>query len=109
MDLKVYYRKIREQERRIEGDSVVVVSNETPDGGKAGVMTEVPRATAARMLVDDRAKLASDDEVKEFLERKAEAHRAHEQLVAANRMQITVVPAGVAGSRPIGKVTREQT
>jgi len=93
MDLKVYYRKRREAEESLP-EPCVVVSLDTPDGGRAGVRTEVRRALAAKMIVDGAARQATAQEVKSFLDEKAEARRAAEQLAAARRMQVTVVPSG---------------
>jgi len=42
------------------------VSRETPDGGRAGVKTQVPRALAARMIVEEKADLATPEEAEEF-------------------------------------------
>lgn len=65
MDLRVYYRKIREVEATIPGTSTAVVSLATPDGGKDGLITEVPRRVAAKMVVDGTAKLATDGEIEQ--------------------------------------------
>ena len=43
MDIRVYFQKIREIERNIQDPYVVVVSLETPEGGKPGRATEVSR------------------------------------------------------------------
>ena len=51
MDLQVYFRKIRAMEDSLKDPSAVLVSLETPDGGREGVRTEAPRRTAARMIV----------------------------------------------------------
>jgi hypothetical protein len=91
MDLKVYYQKIRELERSFQTAYPVVVSLETPDGGTAGLKTEVPMHIAAKMIVEGRARLAESGEVKEFHEQKAEAKRVTDQLEASGRMQVTVV------------------
>jgi hypothetical protein len=92
MDLKAYFRKIREIEQALPEPFVVIVSEPTDDGGQAGIMTEVPRYLAAKMVVERRAQVASDAEAKAFHEAQAEARQAAEQLAAASRMQITVVP-----------------
>ena len=42
---------------------MVVISLETPDGGKAGVPTEVSRRNAARLIVEGWAELANADEI----------------------------------------------
>lgn len=91
MDLQVYYRKIRELEESLKDPSVVVVSLETPGGGRAGVRTEVARRIAARMIVEGGARLASAEESREFLEDNAEAKRRADQVAAAARMQFAVV------------------
>jgi len=64
MDLRIYYQKIRDCEAKIPGTFAFVVSTATPDGGKAGVVTEVPRRVAAKMVVDGTARLAVESEVK---------------------------------------------
>ena len=91
MDLRMYYQKIRELERTFKATFPVVVSQETPDGGTAGVKTEVPIHIAARMIVDGRAVLASEKESQEFLDQKLAAKKAAEQLQAASRMQVKVL------------------
>ncbi|MGO9094405.1 MAG: hypothetical protein ACLQGV_04215 [Bryobacteraceae bacterium] len=91
MDLKVYYQKIRQIEASLAEAFVVVASLDTPDGGRAGVLTEAARRVAAKMIVEGRARLASAEETAEHRERAAEAKRAAEQIAAAGRMQITVV------------------
>ena len=91
MDLKVYYQKVRELESDLKRAFAVVVSLETADGGTAGVMTEVAVRLAAKMIVEGRARPASEDEEKDFLERKLEAKRVADQVEATKRMQVTVV------------------
>jgi hypothetical protein len=105
MDMRIYYRKLHEMEETLPAEAVVVISLETPDGGKAGVMTEVSRRNAAKLLMDGRASLASDEETLRFREGLAEAKRAAEQLEASKRMQVTVVPSAdwqklKGGNRP---------
>src|SRR5258708_40259418 len=107
MDLKVYYKKIRDLEQDLKAAHAVVVSLETPDGGTAGVKTEVPARTAAKMIVEGRARPATSAEDREFQEQKLEAKRVADQLEASKRMQITVVsesdlPA-LKGGKPLGK------
>ena len=58
MDLRMYFQKIRDVEAKIPGTYATVVSLETPDGGKAGLLTDVPRRVAAKMVVDGVATLA---------------------------------------------------
>jgi len=62
MDLRLYYQKIREASSKIADAFPVVVSKETADGGKDGILNEVTRAIAAKMLVEGLARLASAEE-----------------------------------------------
>jgi hypothetical protein len=66
MDLRAYYQNIRKIEAEIRENSVVVVSLETPDGGRAGVRTEVSRGVAARLITDGKAELAKDEDAAKF-------------------------------------------
>ena len=91
MDVRLYYQKIRELERNFKGTFPVVISQETADGGTAGVKTEVPVHIAARMIVDGRSVLASEKETKEFVDQKMAAKKAADQLQASTRMNVTVM------------------
>lgn len=93
MDLKAYYTKIRETEAQLEGDPVVVVSFATPEGGKAGVSAEVPRAVAARMIAESRSRVATAEETESFREEIAERRRLYELDEEAKRMRVMVIPA----------------
>jgi D-serine deaminase-like pyridoxal phosphate-dependent protein len=92
MDLSVYYQKIREVEQRIAEEFAVVVSCDSPDGGKSGTMTEVARRLGAKLIVEGLARLASAEEAKAFQEAQAEAKKAAEEIAAAARLQLAVVP-----------------
>jgi hypothetical protein len=91
MDIRVYFQKIREIEAGIEGPYVVVISLETPEGGKAGCMTEVNRASAARLIVDAKVRLASTDEQATYYRSAREALQAAEEERMAGKIQLTVV------------------
>jgi hypothetical protein len=93
MNLRNYFEKIRELEQKIAGDHAVVVSHETPDGGKAGARTEVPRRLAAKMVVDGVAHLAEPDEAETFRKAQAQAAADARERAAAANIQLTVVPA----------------
>jgi hypothetical protein len=93
MDLRAYYRKVRETEAAMPSPHVVVVSMTTPDGGKAGVVTEVPSPIAARMVVEGSARLATEAETASFYGQHAAARQAAEDAAAASRLQVVVVPA----------------
>jgi len=91
MDLRLYYQKIRDAEAKIEEEFPIVVSHETVDGGKAGMKTEVPRRLAAKLMVENLARLASEEEVKAYKAVTAEARRVAEQITQAAKMQVTVL------------------
>lgn len=91
MDIRVYFHKIRETERGIADPYTVVVSLETPEGGKAGRCTEVGRATAAQLIVEGKARLASDDEKASFYKDAKAALVAAEEERMAGKIQLTVV------------------
>jgi len=91
MDLRIYYQKIRDMESSITEAFPVVVSNETADGGKPGVLTEVTPGIAAKMLVENVARLATAEEAKAFRAVQAEAKRVADQEAAAAKVQFTVL------------------
>ncbi len=91
MDLRVYYQKLRQVAAEITVKDVITVSQETPDGGKAGVKTEAPRDVAARLIVEGRARLATEEEIQQYREEQAEARRQAEQAVAASKLQVTLL------------------
>lgn len=89
MDLRVYYQKLRKIEEDLAEAYVVVVSKETPDGGRAGVLTETPRRVAARMILEGKADRASAEKTKQFRDQAAKAKRTADQQ-AATRLQLLV-------------------
>lgn len=101
MDLRVYYRRIREVESTLPEPFVVLVSLATPDGGKAGVTTEVSRHAAARLIADGRARIASGEEAAKFHLENQQARKAAEEAAALSRVQVVVVPArtGIKGGK----------
>ncbi len=99
MDLRAYYTKIRETEAQLEGNHHVVVSLATSEGGKPGVRTEVPRAIAAKLIAEGRARVASDEEKSEFHEGQRAARDRFEEEQAVRRMQVVVMPQR-AGRKP---------
>ena len=91
MDLRQYYARIRETESTLDGDFVVVTSCATPDGGRAGVTSEVSRALAAKMMVEQQARPATEDERRDFYQRMSAARKLAEQSAAAGRVQVHVI------------------
>ena len=91
MDLRQDYQKIREKEGTFKDPYPVLVSRETGDGGKVGVLTEVTRQIAARMVVDGTAQEASEEQAREFRKQQAEVLRLAQEAAEAAKVQVTVV------------------
>ena len=91
MDLKQYFQKIRATEAAIPGEHAVVVSLETSDGGREGQPSEVSRAVAAKLIVQGKARLASDEEADEFRTSVREAKLMSEELSLRERMQMSLL------------------
>ncbi|MBI3209245.1 MAG: hypothetical protein HYZ37_10150 [Candidatus Solibacter usitatus] len=89
MDLRDYYRQIRETHDSLTGEFVVLISNKTADGGKAGVATEVSRAVAARVLVEGRARVATKEEAASYAQDKEESYARAQP--AEPKVQVMVV------------------
>jgi hypothetical protein len=90
MDLRVYYTKIREAMAALPGEFVVLISRETPDGGKPGIPSEASNTVAARMIVEGRARLATVEETSQYY-RQEEAGRAKAVRDAAPaRLQVVL-------------------
>jgi hypothetical protein len=93
MDLRSYYIKVRDTESLLTGESLVVASLATSEGGKEGVMTEVPRRIAAKLIAEGRARVATEEETEGFHESHREAKRQYEMEEAARRVQVMVIPS----------------
>ena len=100
MDLRAYYKKVREAEAELAGEHVVIVSFATSEGGKDGVPTEVPRAIAARLIAEGRGRAGTADEAAAFRDAMREAREKHEREEAARRMQVMVIPSYEMHPRP---------
>jgi hypothetical protein len=98
MDLRAYYRKIREAEAELSADYVVTISLATSEGGKAGVPTEAPRSIAARLLAEGRARVATPEEADAFHELHRVAREKHAREEAARRLQVMVIQPQEADS-----------
>jgi hypothetical protein len=105
MDMRIYYNKIHSVEQTLQGNWIIIISLETPEGGRAGIPAEVSRRNAARLIVEGRGRLATDEEAREFRQAQADAKRAYDDAQAASRVQVTLVPAAElqnfkSGNRP---------
>lgn len=107
MDLRAYYQKIREVEAQMTSPHVVIVSLATPDGGKPGVVTEVPTPVGARMVVEGAARQATAQEIESFRAKQITAKQAADDAAAANQVHVVVVPAGTPG-KPIVRGEKQQ-
>ena len=104
MDLRSYYKKVREAEATLQGNDIVLVSLETTEGGKEGVRTEAPRGVAARLLAEGRARVATEPEATAFRAGLQASRKQYEQEEAARRVQIVMMPA-----RDARKTQRERS
>src|SRR5215469_11715003 len=93
MDLRSYYKKVREADSTLRGDDIVLVSLATSEGGKEGVRTEAPRGVAAKLIAEGRARVATEDEVAEFRANAKTAREQYEQDEVARRVEVVIVPA----------------
>ena len=91
MDLRQYYKKLHELESKMPEAHVLVVSLETGDGGKEGVITEVPRRNACQLILEGRAKRADQTEEDLFRLDEKEKREAFQRAKAASRVQVQVV------------------
>ena len=99
MDLKAYYRKVREAEADTHGRAHR--DGQPGDFGRRqrGRRTEVPRLIAARLIAEHRARVANEEEAYEFREAHREAREQYQQEETANRVQVVVIPAREARSK----------
>jgi hypothetical protein len=91
MDVKQYFRKMREIEDSIGDPYPIVVSLETSDGGKAGAVCEVPRSVAAKMILERKATLASTEQRELFFQQQEAAKKAAEKAELARRVQVAII------------------
>ena len=91
MDLKHYFRKFREIEHGLTDPFPVVISLETSDGGREGVVSEVSRETAAKLIVEGRAVIASEEQKQTFLNNLEARKKAAEKFELARRVQVAII------------------
>ena len=91
MDVKQYYRKINEVQAGLKDKYPMIISLETPDGGKAGVVSEVSRSLAAKLIVEGRGVLASQAEVEKYQNEQIAARRIAEKAELAKRLQVAII------------------
>lgn len=91
MDLRLFFQKLRKLEQEILDPHVVVVSHETPDGGRAGQLAEVSRDNAARLILEGHAHLATEGESAEFRAAARKALEEAQQRAMADKVQVNVI------------------
>ena len=101
MDLKKYYAELQEKEASLEGKDLYVVSLATPDGGKAGIFTQVAKRLGCQLMVEGKARLASDEEVEAYESEQADQRAAIECEAFASRIQVRLVTDGKGGLQQV--------
>jgi hypothetical protein len=91
MDLRAFFQKLRKIELEIVDPHVVMVSNETPDGGRPGQLAEVSRSNAARLILEGHAHLASAEESAVFRAAARKALEEAQQRLLADKVQVNVI------------------
>jgi len=91
MDLRGFFQKLRRIEQEIADPHVVMVSHETPDGGRAGQLAEVSRSNAARLILEGHAHLATAEESAEFRSAARKALEEAQQRLLAEKVQVNVI------------------
>jgi hypothetical protein len=91
MDLRVFFQKLRKLEQEIVEPHVVMVSHETPDGGRAGQLAEVSRSIAARLILEGHAHLATAEESAEFRSAARKALEEAQHRLMADKVQVNVI------------------
>lgn len=91
MDLKQYFRRLREIENSFVDSYPVLVSLDTPDGGKSGLISEMSRHVAAKMIVEGRAIPASEEQKTFYYQQQEAIKRASEKAEMAKRVQVAII------------------
>ncbi len=109
MDLRAYYRRIRETEASLTDEFPVLRSVATEAGGVGGRLVETTRELAARMIVDGSAELATSEEAEQLRRQAAEAQLREQEKREAAQVQFTVISQEDlrALSRPSGGRRKE--
>ena len=87
----------------------LVISLETSDGGKAGLVSEVSRPNAAKLIVGGRATLADDKARAEYREHQAAAKKAAGKIELAKRVQFAIISESEMQPAPTSKKNSDQS
>jgi hypothetical protein len=91
MDVRQFYKKIREVQGGIEEAFVFVTSLETSDGGRPGLVSEVSRELAARLLVESRVTRSLQAEIDAYRRTQQDARKAAERAELAKTIQVALI------------------
>jgi hypothetical protein len=100
MDLRQYYKKLHELESKMPEAHVLVVSEETGDGGKEGVITEVPRRNACQLILEGRARRADQKEEDQFRTQESLQRDEFQRSKAAARVHVQLVNGEILKPAP---------
>lgn len=100
MDLRQYYKKLYELESKMPETHVLVVSVETGDGGREGVVTEVPRRNACQLILDGRAKRVEPEQEAEYRGHEALMRGEFQRAKTASRIQVQLMPSETGNPAP---------
>lgn len=100
MDLRQYYKKLHELEAKMPEDHVLVVSLENGDGGKEGVITEVPRRNACQLILEGRAKRMDPTEAEEYRLMEGLKREQFKRERAASKVQVELVARETGSPAP---------
>ena len=89
MTLKTYYGQIEIELAKIDSRFVHIVSKETPNGGREGVVSEVIRETAAKLIVENKARLLTAAEVAKLQAEQQQAQRQKDLAELQERVRMT--------------------
>jgi hypothetical protein len=105
MDVKQYFRRLREIEESFVDRYPVLISLETPDGGKAGLIAEMSRGVAAKMVLEGRAVLANAEQKTAYYEHQEATKKAAEKAELAKRVQVAIIADPEFQAQATGKRT----
>ncbi len=91
MDIRQYFKKIRDIEASIKEPYPLIVSADTEDGGKAGTIVEVSKEEAAKAIAEGRAVAASEQQKKDYFEQEARRRQSAEKAELSRRLQIAII------------------
>jgi len=107
VDVKQYYRKMREIEATLHDAYPLVISLETSDGGKAGLVSEVSREHAAKLIVEGRAVPASGKEIEQYRQQQAATKKAVEKAELARRVQVAIITDSDLQNQVTGRTSND--